>query len=63
MPLDKATLKSTISSGVKGIDLTTADVADEIAQVIADAIDTYIKAATITVAAGIPVATTGTAAA
>lgn len=65
MPLVKATLQAQISSGVKGIDLTAdgVDVADEIATVISDAIDSYIKAATITVAPGIAVATAGTAAA
>jgi hypothetical protein len=61
MALVKATLKSEISAGVKAIDLANADVADEIAGVIADAIDSYIKAATITVTAGIPVATAGSA--
>ena len=65
MALNKATLQASISSGVKGINLTAdgVDVADEIATVISDAIDTYIKAATVTVALGIPVTTAGTAAA
>lgn len=61
MALNKAALKSQISAGVKAIDLENADVSDEIAGVIADAIDVYIKAATITVAAGILVATAGSA--
>lgn len=61
MALNKSALQAQISAGVKAIDLENADVSDEIATVIADAIDVYIKAATITVPAGILVATAGSA--
>jgi len=63
MALNKATLKSDIYNKVKAIDLQKSDVADKIAEAIADAVDTYIKTATITVAPGIQVATAGSAAA
>lgn len=61
MALNKAALKTAIENGVKAIDLTNpqTDVPSAIAQVIADAIDVYVKAGTVTVT----VSTTGTAAA
>lgn len=59
MALVKATLKTQIEQGVKGINLLDegADVPALIAEVLANAIDTYVKTATVTVT----VATTGTA--
>lgn len=54
MALDKATLKAKL----KAIDPTTDDVISK----MVDAIDEYIKGASITVAEGIPVSTTGSAA-
>lgn len=53
MALDKAALKKDL----KAIDPTKGDVVDK----MVEAIDKYIKGATITVAAGIPVSTTGSA--
>ncbi len=55
MALDKDTLKDKL----KAIDPSSDDVVDK----MVEAIDTYIKGATVTVAAGIPVATAGSAAA
>ncbi len=55
MALDKATLKAKL----KAIDPSDGDVVDK----MVDAIDEYIKGATVTVAAGIPVSTAGSAAA
>lgn len=69
MALNKATLKTTIKTGLAGIanqmaaGTFTGSAADQIADIFADALDTYIKTATVTVSAGIPVSTTGTAAA
>lgn len=61
MALVKATLKTAIETAVKGIDLTNpaTDVPAKMAEILADAIDAYIKTATVSVT----VATTGTAAA
>lgn len=55
MALDKDTLKAKL----KAIDPSSDDVIDK----MVEAIDTYIKGATVTVVAGIPVATAGSAAA
>lgn len=63
MPLVKATLKANLETRIKGVDLANEDVPAKIAEILADEIDTYIKSATVTVAAGIPVSTAGTAAA
>ena len=63
MALNKTTLRDNISNRVQEIDLQNSNVADAIAEIIADEVDSYIKGATITVPAGIPVSTTGTAAA
>lgn len=51
MALDKNTLKANL----KAIDPTNDDIIDK----MVEAIDTYIKGATITVASGIPVSTAG----
>lgn len=55
MPLNKEQLKAKL----KAIDPSDGDVVDK----MVDAIDEYIKGATVTVAAGIPVSTAGSAAA
>ena len=55
MPLNKEQLKAKL----KAIDPSDGDVVDK----MVDAIDEYIKGASITVAAGIPVSTAGSAAA
>lgn len=55
MPLNKEQLKAKL----KAIDPSDGDVVDK----MVDAIDEYLKGATVTVAAGIPVTTTGSAAA
>lgn len=49
--------KNTLKAKLKAIDPSQDDVIDK----MVDAIDTYIKGATVTVAAGIPVATAGSA--
>lgn len=62
MALDKTTLINTLTSIFN--DLTTANnTASAKATAIANAIDTYVKSGSVTVASGIPVSTTGTAAA
>lgn len=49
MALNKATLKTTIKNGIAGIDIMSEDISGQIADVICDAIDTYVKSATVTV--------------
>ena len=53
--MDKYTLKAKL----RAIDPSDGDIVDK----MVDAIDEYIKGATVTVAAGIPVSTAGSAAA
>ena len=62
MPLNKTTLKSQIKAAFEKEKESTDDAEksiDRIATALSDSIDKYIKGATITVAAGIPVATAG----
>lgn len=61
MALNKAILKTQIEAAVKAINLTdpATDVPGSIAQIMADAIDTYVRSAVVNVS----VTTTGTAAA
>ncbi|MFZ4545918.1 MAG: hypothetical protein ACOYN4_00705 [Bacteroidales bacterium] len=62
MPLNKAALKS----GIKNLILNIAENEgsyDDFANGLGDLIDTYVKTGLVTVALGIPVATTGSAAA
>ena len=65
MPLDKTTLANSIAAAfAKAQGLSKAsDAQSTLASSIASAIDTYVKGATVTVSAGIPVSTAGTAAA
>jgi len=61
MPLVKATLKSSILATLNSLKTEEDQTAaiDKLADDLANHIDTYIKTATITVSAGIPVATAG----
>ena len=61
MPLVKATLKASILSTLNTLKIEEDQAAaiDKFADDLATHIDTYIKSATVTVAAGIPVATAG----
>lgn len=61
MPLNKTKLKSDIKSLLQDMMKKEKDATDEFADKLATIIDTYVKGATITVAAGIPVSTAGTA--
>ena len=63
MPLVKATLASGLKTRIAAIDAKSGSISDKIADIVADEVDKYIKTATITVAAGVPVATAGSAAA
>ena len=63
MTLIKSTLQTQLEADFKAINLGSDDAAKKVAEAVANRLDAYIKTATITVAAGIPVATTGTAAA
>jgi hypothetical protein len=62
MPLNKAALKSGIQALAQNIAENKGSYAD-FADGLADLIDTFVKTGTVTVAVGIPVATTGSAAA
>ncbi len=65
MPLDKTTLANSIAAAfanAQGLS-KASDAHTTLAGSISDAIDTYVRGATITVPAGIPVSTAGTAAA
>lgn len=62
MPLNKAALKSGIQVLAQNIAENEGSYAD-FADGLANLIDTFVKTGTVTVASGIPVATTGTAAA
>ena len=62
MPLVKATLKSQIVQGLKNIHPNENDpdgAINAFADAIANAVDAYVKSATVTVNAGIPVTTAG----
>lgn len=59
MALVKSTLKTAIFSLLTAMREKTEISDDEFAEKLATAIDTYIKSATVTVAAGIAVATSG----
>jgi len=63
MALAKPALKASIKQLLQ--DMMTRENAsfDEFATRLSDAVDTYVKTGTVTVASGIPVSTTGTAAA
>jgi len=66
MPLVKATFKSDLESALLSVlmgDKTPEEAAEALAIAITDKVDAYIKTATVTIVEGIPVATTGTAAA
>lgn len=57
MPLNKTALKNTILSILTSMEGKNTDAKEEFATELSNAIDTYIKTATITVPAGIPVTT------
>jgi hypothetical protein len=59
--LVKQAFKEQIKAGISAIDMNSPNISDQITDIFCDAIDAYIKSATITVAAGIPVSTAGTA--
>jgi hypothetical protein len=59
MALDKATLKSSIQTLLQDMMEREEASFDEFATKLSDAVDIYVKTGTVTVAAGIPVATTG----
>lgn len=59
MALVKSTLKTSILSLLTAMREKTEISDDEFAEKLATAIDTYIKSATVTVAAGIAVSTSG----
>lgn len=64
MALVKATLKNAIKSAFQDQTSKTDNPAaalDDLADKIATAIDAFVKSGTVTVSAGIPVATAGTA--
>lgn len=61
MALVKATLKTQIKTLMTDMRTRESNADDEFADRLATLIDGYIKSATITVPAGIPVSTTGTA--
>jgi hypothetical protein len=64
MALTKATLKQQIAAAFENEKNSTDDPSvsiDRVSGAIADAVDAFVKSATITVAAGIPVTTAGTA--
>jgi hypothetical protein len=55
--LVKQAFKEQIKAGISAIDMNSPNISDQITDIFCDAIDAYIKSATITVAAGIPVST------
>lgn len=64
MALVKEILKQDIKTGLEKIKADDGvDIPGKMAEVISEAVDKYIKTATVTVSAGIPVSTAGTAAA
>ncbi len=63
MPLQKPALKNSIKTLLQDMMARENASFDEFATRLSDAIDIYIKTGTVTVPAGVAVATTGTAAA
>jgi len=63
MALAKPALKASIKQLLQDMMAREDASFDEFATRLSDAVDTYVKTGTVTVAAGIPVSTTGTAAA
>lgn len=66
MPLDKTSLEAAIKDAFKSEQTEEGDAnasLDRIAGKLATAIDAFVKTGTVTVSAGIPVSTAGTAAA
>jgi hypothetical protein len=61
MALNKIGLKQSIKDLLTQMEHKNEDSKDFFAGKLADAIDVYVKSATIIIAAGVPVATTGTA--
>jgi hypothetical protein len=61
MPLDNPGLKSSIKNLLTEMETKNEDSKDYFAEKLADAIEVFVKSATITVTAGIPVITTGSA--
>jgi len=69
MALDKAALAVGLKAVFDGVSPEASGITDpeqlrqKVASEMADAIDAFVKSATVTVASGIPVSTTGTASA
>lgn len=61
MALDKASLQTGIQNLLTDMETKNDDSKALFASTLADLIDTYVKSGTVTVGAGIPVATTGSA--
>lgn len=61
MALNKAGLKQSLKDLLTQMETKNEDSKDFFAGKLADVIDVYVKSATIIIAAGVPVATTGTA--
>lgn len=67
MALDKTGLKNALKSIFDGVspdatgEIDPAILREKVAEEMADAIDTFVKTASVTVAQGIPVSTTGSA--
>lgn len=59
MPLDKNTLKTEIKAILSDMENKETDSKDEFAQRLSEAIDAFVKSATVTIASGIPVTTSG----
>jgi hypothetical protein len=59
MPLNKAGLKTQIKTLLTQMETKNEDAKDFFAGKLADAIDIYVKSATIVVPAGVPVTTVG----
>lgn len=61
MALNKPALKNGIKQLLTEMETKNEDAKDDFATELSNLIDTFVKGATVTVAAGIPVATAGTA--
>lgn len=61
MALNKPALKNGIKQLLTDMETRDTDAKDDFATELSNLIDTFVKGATVTVAAGIPVATAGTA--
>ena len=61
MALNKTALKNGIKQLLTDMETRDTDAKDDFATELSNLIDTFVKGATVTVAAGIPVATAGTA--